>query len=340
MWWAAPGASCTGRFGASMLPYRGHSRGRRSMRPGQFVSRAAFPVIFALIRLALPASAGAKNKVLSPASYPDTTTGCRTDAITIHPGQNLNLVGATKTCPNAEVVRGPGGPGVFSPGSTAEGYVTRSSPARRSSGRQQAGDPERVGPAPPPRGLDRAGRPDVRLRRGRRSRHCPGYGLGRRGRHLGAQLHDPQPDRRRGRQVYVVDDRLGPGGEPLGRRHPVGQDRVARRRGTAADLPRVRRRAWVRRERGRQVRVPGRVPDDPAAAGFEGGADQPAREWTVPDGGATLVSGAGHLHPGGLHVDLEVARDGPAPERSTATSARRLRSCSAPTRTTTIRPAP
>ena len=100
------------------------------MRPGQFISRAAFPVIFALIGLALPASAGAKNKVLSPASYPDTTTySCRTDAITIHPGQNLNLVGATKTCPNAEVVRGPGGTGVFSPGSTAEGYVTRFKPS-------------------------------------------------------------------------------------------------------------------------------------------------------------------------------------------------------------------
>jgi plastocyanin len=31
----------------------------------------------------------------------------------------------------------------------------------------------------------------------------------------------------------------------------------------------------------------------------------------VPNGGTTLVFGAGHLHPGGLHVDLEVARDGP-----------------------------
>ena len=27
----------------------------------------------------------------------------------------------------------------------------------------------------------------------------------------------------------------------------------------------------------------------------------PARSWTVPDGGVTLVVGAGHLHPGGLH---------------------------------------
>ncbi len=33
-------------------------------------------------------------------------------------------------------------------------------------------------------------------------------------------------------------------------------------------------------------------------------------EWTVPPGGRTLVFGAGHLHPGGVSVDLQVARDG------------------------------
>ena len=31
----------------------------------------------------------------------------------------------------------------------------------------------------------------------------------------------------------------------------------------------------------------------------------------MPPAGRTLVFGAGHLHPGGTSVDLEVARDGP-----------------------------
>ena len=58
-----------------------------------------------------------------------TTYKCRTDAIPIHPGQNSNLVGLTKTCPNAEVVSGPGDTSPFAPGSTAQGYVTRFQPS-------------------------------------------------------------------------------------------------------------------------------------------------------------------------------------------------------------------
>ena len=57
---------------------------------------------------------------------------------------------------------------------------------------------------------------------------------------------------------------------------------------------------------------PDEVPDDPAAPGFEERRKiSRAHEWTVPDGGTTLVFGAGHLHPGGLNVRLQVARDGP-----------------------------
>ena len=76
------------------------------------------------------APALADDPVLNAASYPDATTyNCHTDPITIYPGQNLNLYGATKTCPNAERVSGPGDPGVFAAGSTAEGYVTRFKPS-------------------------------------------------------------------------------------------------------------------------------------------------------------------------------------------------------------------
>ena len=55
------------------------------------------------------APAFAEDPVLNAASYPDMTTyNCHTDPIPIYPGQNLNLYGLTKTCPNAERVSGPG----------------------------------------------------------------------------------------------------------------------------------------------------------------------------------------------------------------------------------------
>ncbi len=50
-------------------------------------------------------------------------------------------------------------------------------------------------------------------------------------------------------------------------------------------------------------------PDEPAYD-EESGKISSAGSWTVPAGGVTLVFGAGHLHPGGLKVDLQVARDG------------------------------
>ena len=58
-----------------------------------------------------------------------TTFSCRTNAITIYPGQNTNLFGTTKTCPNAEKISGPGDVSVFAPGSNTEGYVTRFKPS-------------------------------------------------------------------------------------------------------------------------------------------------------------------------------------------------------------------
>ncbi len=100
------------------------------MRSRRLLSSAVLLATFALGGVLPTASAGAKTKVLKPVTYPDTTTySCRTDAITIHPGQNLNLFGATKTCPNAQVVSGPGSADVFRRGSTAEGYVTRFKPS-------------------------------------------------------------------------------------------------------------------------------------------------------------------------------------------------------------------
>jgi plastocyanin len=288
------------------------------MRSGRFVSRAAFPVMFALVGLALPAGAGAKDKVLSPASYPDTTTySCRTDAITIHPGQNLNLVGATKTCPNAEVVRGPGGTGVFSPGSTAEGYVTRFKPSMA----EIKPGGELVTPSVWDLHLHHVvwiapdGGPTFASGEEKTIATLPqGYGRkvgGDATWGLNYMIHNLTAAG--GRQVYVtwtidwvpVESPSGAGIQPgkIEWLDVAGRPRIYpvfdAERGFDADGD------------GKYV-FPDEVPDDPAAAGFEERRKiSPAREWTVPDGGATLVSGAGHLHPGGLHVDLEVARDGP-----------------------------
>src|SRR5262245_50473986 len=105
------------------------SPGRRMMRAARIASGALLVVTVGLLP-ALPASAGAKAKVLKPVTYADTTTySCRTDALDIHPGQNLNLFRTTKTCPNARVVSGPGSLNVFSPGSDAKGYVTKFKPS-------------------------------------------------------------------------------------------------------------------------------------------------------------------------------------------------------------------
>ena len=72
----------------------------------------------------------AAEPILGAASYADMTTyNCHTDPITIYPGQNLNLYGLTKTCPNAERVSGPGDTGPFASGSSAEGFVTRFKPS-------------------------------------------------------------------------------------------------------------------------------------------------------------------------------------------------------------------
>jgi plastocyanin len=58
---------------------------------------------------------------------------------------------------------------------------------------------------------------------------------------------------------------------------------------------------------------PDEVPTDPAAPGYEERSKISNRyTWTLAQP-ETLVFGAGHLHPGGLSVDLRVARDGPDP---------------------------
>ena len=78
----------------------------------------ALAVVFAFA--ALSAQAEAKPRTLKSASYPDMTTfSCRTDAIQLHPGQNLNDFNITRTCPNAVKLSGPLEPAIFNEGSPA-----------------------------------------------------------------------------------------------------------------------------------------------------------------------------------------------------------------------------
>ncbi|CAN5425516.1 hypothetical protein BH10ACT11_BH10ACT11_08340 [soil metagenome] len=93
------------------------------------VVRTGFVFSTAIVAmLALAAPAGAASKYLKASSYPGMSTfQCRTDAITIYPGQNLNLYGQTQTCPNAKKVSGPGSASIFS--TPANGFVTRFEPS-------------------------------------------------------------------------------------------------------------------------------------------------------------------------------------------------------------------
>jgi plastocyanin len=60
-----------------------------------------------------------------------------------------------------------------------------------------------------------------------------------------------------------------------------------------------------------QFVFPDEVSTDPSQPSYaERGNISSARTWTLKNP-ETLVFGAGHLHPGGMHVDLQVARDGP-----------------------------
>ncbi len=65
-------------------------------------------LLIAVAFIATAAPASAKQPKLQAASYPDMSTyQCRTDAIPIHPGQNLNDFNVTKTCPTRSRSAGP-----------------------------------------------------------------------------------------------------------------------------------------------------------------------------------------------------------------------------------------
>jgi plastocyanin len=291
-------------------------------RRTRVVPATVLAVFCALLAGAAPASAAPKGpgeEILSPPSYPDMTTySCRTDAITIHPGQNLNLIGLTKTCPHAQVVSGPGDPSVFAPGSSEQGYVTRFKPSMV----EVLPDGREVTPSVWDLHLHHVvwlgpGGPTFASGEEKTIVSLPqGYGLkvgGDANWILNYMIHNLTA--RGGRTVHVTwEIDWVPETNPP--RTDIQRARV--RWMDVAGLPQLY--PVFDAERGFDLdgdgewTFPDDVPADPAMPGYEERSKiSPAGSWTVPAGGVTLLGGAGHLHPGGLHVDLEVARDGPDP---------------------------
>ena len=275
--------------------------------------------------VALPAVASAGEEILPKVEYEDATTfQCRTDAIPIQPGQNLNPIAGTRTCPTrSRSVSGPGDTSIFA-GSNAAG-LHHSVQAEHGGGLRQrrARHPERLGSASASRRLAHAERrPDVRFGGGEDEAKMPqGYGIKvGLARQLGPQSHDPRLNAEGGRQIYITWEMDSvPESSPQAR-HRRDEDRVARRRRRTPDLSGLRRRARLRPDGDGAFTFPDDVPTRPGTSGVRGAAGRSRRSrLDGSKGGRTLVFGAGHLHPGGSSVDLEVARDGPTPGTSTAT---------------------
>ena len=259
-----------------------------------------------------------RTPVLKPASYPGMTTfQCRTDAIPIHPGQNLNDFNITQTCPNAVNVSGPVDASIFNDGSTAEGFITRFKPSMveiKPNGRLvtpsvwdlhlhhvvwlkngigptfASGEEKTIATIPQGYGL--------------KTKATENWGLNQMIHNLNASD---------GRQVYITWE-IDWVPETTPARTDIAPTTIQWM--DVAGAPQIY--PVFDAEKGFDLDGDGKwtfpddVPTDPSEPGFEERSKiSGAHEWTVPKSGATLVFGAGHLHPGGMRVDLKVARDGP-----------------------------
>jgi len=280
---------------------------------------ALFVVVFAAVAPAAPAAA--KLPLQKPATYPGMTTfDCRTDAITLQPGQNLNKLTLTKACPHAEVVDGPLDESVFAAGSDAEGFLTRFQPSMveikpsgklvtpavwdlhlhhvvwqlPGGGNFAAGEEKTI--AMFPQGY------------GRELEATADWGL----LHM---LHNLTA--RPNRQVYLTWQI-----DWVPQNEPARTD-ISRIQGTFMNVANGGAYPVFDAERAfdgdgdGEFTFPEDVSTNPAdPSNEELGKVSPASRWTVPSSfaeGVTLLSAGGHLHPGGLYVELQVARDGPDP---------------------------
>jgi plastocyanin len=258
-------------------------------------------------------SANAKgDPVLQAEKYPDTSTfQCRTNPIAIHPGQNINDFTTTTPCPNAVQVSGPADPNTFAPGSTAQGYVTRFKPSMveimpngtlrtpsvwdlhlhhvvwiTDDGPTFASGEEKT-IATMPRGY------------GLKINANDQWGLN-------DMIHNLNASD--GRSVYITwEIDWVPVSNPDITPVTVRWLDVA---GAPQVYPVFDAEKGFDTDGDGKFVFPDDVPTDPSQPGYEERHKiSDARNWTIGKKGATLVFGAGHLHPGGKHVDLRVSRD-------------------------------
>ncbi len=269
----------------------------------------------------LPAAAQAGEPTLKAVkSYPGLSTfECRTNAIPIHPGQNINDIGLTQTCPHAKRLSGSVSPSVFASGSTTKGYITRFKPSMveiHSDGTTTT---------PPVWDLHLHhvvwiapnGGPTFAAGEEKTIPKLPkGYGFkvaGGANWAINQMIHELNA--REGRSVYItwqIDwvPETSPARTDI---NPVNIRWM-----DVAGLPHLypvfdAKREYDLNGDGKYV-FPDEVPSDPSKPGYSQRKNiSKSRRWVVPNGGATLVFTAGHMHPGGLHTDLKVSRDGPDP---------------------------
>ena len=279
------------------------------------VRRALVAAVAGIAALPAVASAGGPEEVLGRATYPGMTTySCRMGPLPIVPGQNLNELAGTSTCPNAEVVSGDGGLDVFDPGSTEEGYITRFKPSMVEI---LPGGGERT-----PSVWDLHLHHVVWLKQGggptfasgEEKTHVKlpqGYGIrAEGGENWGVNHMIHNLTARGGRQVYLTWEI-----DWVPADAPADIAEASIRWLDVAGAPQIypvfdAERGFDRDGDGRWT-FPDDVPTDPGTPGYEERQKiSNNAQWTVPSGGRTLVFTAGHLHPGGTSVDLKVTRDG------------------------------
>jgi plastocyanin len=279
------------------------------------VRRALIAAVAGLAALPAVASAGAPEEILGRATYPGMTTySCRMGPLPIVPGQNLNELAPTKTCPNAEVVSGPGDIDVFATGSEAEGYVTRFKPSMVEI---LPGGGEKT-----PSVWDLHLHHVVWLKNpggptfasGEEKTHVKlpqGYGIRADGDEnwlVNHMIHNLTAVGNR--QVYLTWEIDW---VPVEAEADIAEASI--RWLDVAGQPQAypvfdAERGFDRDGDGRWT-FPDDVPANPGTPGYEERQKiSNNAQWTVPSGGRTLVFAAGHLHPGGTSVDLKVTRDG------------------------------
>ncbi len=300
------------------------------MRHNHLVRRWGLPrgVLVAVCAIAaalcLPAAASAADgqvQVLKAVKgYPGQSTfSCRTDAIPIHPGQNINDLALTQTCPHAQRISGSVSPSVFNKGSKTKGFITRFKPSML----EVHDDGSTT--TPPVWDLhlhhvvwiDPHGGPTFASGEEKTIPKLPrGYGYevaGGANWMINQMIHELNA--REGRSVYITWE-IDWVPETPATQKQIQPATV--RWMDVAGLPHLypvfdATKRYDLDKDGKYV-FPDDVPTDPSQPGYSQRANiSRSHKWVVPKSGATLVFTAGHMHPGGLHTDLTVSRDGPDP---------------------------